>query len=48
MRPDPLLQIRRLSLDPAEDGGVCDLDAAVLQIEREGSLMFIAFRAEAR
>src|SRR5215212_8790861 len=35
MRPDPLLQLRRISLDPAEDGRVIDRDAAVLEHERE-------------
>ncbi len=31
MRSEPLLHLRRVGLDPAEDRGVCDLDAAVLQ-----------------
>src|SRR4051794_13056614 len=35
MRPDPLLQLSCIGLDPAEDGGVIDRDAAVLQHERE-------------
>src|SRR5690348_9339144 len=35
MRPDPLLQLRRVGLDPAEDGRVVDRDAAVLQHELE-------------
>src|SRR3954453_16774972 len=35
MRPDPLLQLSRIGLDTAEDGGVSIRDAAVLQHERE-------------
>ena len=34
-RPDPLLKLRRIGLDPTEDGGVVDRDAAVLQHEFE-------------
>lgn len=33
MWPDPILEFRGISLDPAEDRGVGDLDAAVLQHE---------------
>src|SRR4051794_27407301 len=35
MRPDALLQLGRVGLDPAEDGRVVDRDATVLQHELE-------------
>src|SRR4051812_28331417 len=35
MRPDPLLELGRIGLDPAEDGRVVDRDVAVLQHELE-------------
>ena len=35
MRPDALFQVRRIGLDPSEDRGVCDGDAAVLQHKLE-------------
>src|SRR4051812_43770745 len=35
MRPDPLLELRRIGLDPPEDGGVVDLDAAVSEHQLE-------------
>src|SRR4051812_9613246 len=35
MRADPLLQFGRISLDPAEDGGVIHLDTAIQQHQLE-------------
>src|SRR4051812_47192999 len=35
MGPDPLLQLRRISLDPTEEGRVVDRDTAVLQHQFE-------------